>query len=130
MIDTNILISMFLFPSDIMNRLKYCLCEQNQILICSYIVEEMKAVVARKFESKTKELDQFFQTIPFELTYTPENIRIEDYPRIRDVWDLPILASAILEDADIFLSGDKDFKDVDVERPEILTPTEFLEKYG
>jgi len=121
---------MFLFPSDIMNRLQYCLCEQNQILICSYIVEEMKAVVARKFESKTKELDQFFQTIPFELTYTPENIRIEDYPRIRDVWDLPILASAILEDADIFLSGDKDFKDVDVERPEILTPTEFLEKYG
>jgi len=54
MLDTNVLVSMFLFPSKIMNRLKH----------------------------------------------------------------------------NILISGDKDFSDVEIEKPEILTPAEFLEQYG
>jgi len=34
-----------------------------------------------------------------------------------------------LEDVDILITGDKDFAAVDIDRPEILTPTEFLSKY-
>lgn len=48
---------------------------------------------------------------------------------MRDVYDYPILATAILEDVDVLISGDKDFAAVDTDRPEILTPTEFLSKY-
>ena len=40
-----------------------------------------------------------------------------------------ILYTAIIENVDILITGDKDFKDVKIERPEILTCTEFLEKY-
>jgi predicted nucleic acid-binding protein len=43
--------------------------------------------------------------------------------------DYPVLYSAIVEDVDILITGDKDFSDVDVEKPEILTPQKFLEKY-
>ena len=35
----------------------------------------------------------------------------------------------IMLDTNVLITGDKDFKDVDVEYPEILTPREFLEKY-
>jgi predicted nucleic acid-binding protein len=50
-------------------------------------------------------------------------------PDIRDEKDKPLLAAAILSDVDILISGDKDFHCVDIERPEILKPSEFLERY-
>jgi predicted nucleic acid-binding protein len=43
--------------------------------------------------------------------------------------DLPILATAIIEDVDILLTGDKDFEGLGLDRPEIVTPSQFLEKY-
>ena len=68
--------------------------------------------------------------LPFQYTYTLEKIDANKYPSIRDKKDLPVLVSAITEDIDILITGDKDFSDVEIEKPEILTPTQFLEKYS
>ena len=46
-----------------------------------------------------------------------------------DVDDEKVLYSAIIADVDILLTGDKDFSDIEIEKPEILTPGAFLEKY-
>jgi predicted nucleic acid-binding protein len=62
--------------------------------------------------------------------YTPDVIDETQFPKMRDAKDLPILVTAILEDVDIILTGDSDFKVVDIERPEILSPREFIEKYA
>lgn len=43
--------------------------------------------------------------------------------------DYPILYTAILDNVDVLVTGDGDFNDVKVEKPEILKPSEFLEKY-
>jgi predicted nucleic acid-binding protein len=48
---------------------------------------------------------------------------------IRDDNDYIILHTAIIEDIDILITGDKDFAAVDIERPEILSPSEYLAKY-
>lgn len=48
---------------------------------------------------------------------------------IRDVKDYPVLYTAIIEDVDILITVDKDFTDIIVEKPIIVTPTEFVEKY-
>ena len=48
---------------------------------------------------------------------------------IRDDKDYMVLYTAILADVDILITGDKDFKDIKIERPEILTPKKFFEKY-
>lgn len=40
-----------------------------------------------------------------------------------------MLYTAIIENIAIFITGDKDFLDVDVEMPEIMTPGEFLERF-
>ena len=53
-----------------------------------------------------------------------------EYPAIRDELDLPILASAIMEDVDVLISRDKDFLAVETERPEILTPEDFCIQHG
>ena len=65
--------------------------------------------------------------IMIDTKYTPRIF--ENIPQVRDKKDTPILASAILEDVDIFITGDNDFSGIDIERPEILTPSKFLERY-
>jgi predicted nucleic acid-binding protein len=74
-------------------------------------------------------LEPFLRELPFELVYTPEEIDKSEYPDIRDIKDLPVLVSAIVEDVDILISGDADFAPLEPERPEILTPKEFVDKY-
>ena len=35
----------------------------------------------------------------------------------------------LIENVDILISGDKDFEDIVIDKPEILKPAEFLSKY-
>jgi len=83
----------------------------------------------RKFPAKRKFHDCFFMELPFELVYTPKELGLNEFPEMRDVKDSTILATAIMEGIDVFLTGDKDFLALDVETPEILTMKEFLEQY-
>ena len=64
----------------------------------------------------------------FEYVYTPKKIESGIFD-IRDVKDYPVLYTAIIEDVDILVTGDKDFADINIERPEIMTPTEFMEEF-
>lgn len=74
MIDTNVLISIILFPSARMNEVKTKLSKDHRIVICSYVIDELKTVISRKFPHKLKALDEFFTQLPFELVYTPYRI--------------------------------------------------------
>lgn len=127
MLDTNILISMFVFNS--MSSLIDKISENHSIVLCSYVIDELHEVIERKFPNKQNSLEEFLMKLPFELVYTPKTIEKHGLFKIRDVDDEKVLYSAITADVDILLTGDKDFSDIDIERPEILTPSEFLEKY-
>lgn len=101
---------------------------EHQLVLSSYIVEELKDVVRRKFSNKVGIVDTLLAKMNYEYIYTPD-ILDESLFKIRDVKDYPILYTAILEDVDILVTGDSDFSDVDVEKPDILTPAEFVERY-
>jgi predicted nucleic acid-binding protein len=60
----------------------------------------------------------------------PDTFNASDYPATRDEDDLPILVTAILEDVEVLISGDRNFTVLENEKSEILTPTEFIELYG
>ncbi len=127
MLDTNILISMLIFGS--MDKVIDKIIENHKIVLCSYVIDELHEVIERKFPSKQETLEEFLIKLPFELIYTPKTIEKHGMFVIRDIDDEKVLYSAIMADVDILLTGDKDFSDIDIERPEILTPGEFLEKY-
>ncbi|MDO5574603.1 MAG: type II toxin-antitoxin system VapC family toxin [bacterium] len=129
MLDTNIFISMIFFPSDKTRELARRLADGHQMVICDYVIEELRLVVERKFPTKVKFLEAFFMELPFELVYTPKSLDLEIFPEMRDVKDLPILATAIMEGIDVLLTGDKDFFALDIESPDILTMTDFLQIY-
>ena len=59
MLDTNILISAFVFKSKKMNNLIEYLSKSHEIIICSYVVDELKDLVKSKFNVKVEELDNF-----------------------------------------------------------------------
>lgn len=128
MLDTNILISAFIFKSMKMNDLISKLSKDHVIVICSYTIDELKELIKLKFNVSLKELDDFFKNFPFDLVYSPITIEKKLFT-IRDDDDYIILHTAIIEDVDVFITGDKDFDDVNIDKPEIMNATEFLEKY-
>ena len=64
----------------------------------------------------------------YEYVYTPEELDTELF-HIRDVKDYPVLYTAIIEDVDILITGDKDFSGIEVDKPAIMTPGEFIEEF-
>ena len=128
MLDTNVLVSALLFPGQKMNALMGKVTTDHQLVLSSYIVDELFGVPQRKFPDKVETVDTLLSQLPYELIYTPKQLK-PDLFEIRDVKDYPILYSAITDDVDVFITGDDDFRDIDVEKPEIVTPAEFLDKY-
>ena len=101
---------------------------EHQLVLSSYVVDELLNVARRKFKDKLEAADLFLSRLSSKLVYTPV------YPKpglfeIRDERDYPVLYSAIIEDVDVFVTGDKDFDGLALERPEIISPARFLEKH-
>ena len=129
MLDTNILISVIFFPSPQTQRFIGEIGTKHRIVLCDYVIEELRLVVERKFPAKKAAMEQFFLELPFSLAHTPKIIPVGKYPSVRDEKDSPILATAILEDVDLFITGDHDFLVLKSDAPKIITMTQFLEQY-
>lgn len=129
MIDTNILISAILFPNSLPAKALEKASLNHTVILSSYGIDEIHIVFQRKFKDKCLILEKFLSKFSFELVYTPLNIEEGNFPEIRDIKDLPILASAILGDVDIIVTGDKDFFALDIDKPEIVSAKDFLERY-
>lgn len=129
MLDTNILVSMIFFPSDQTRRFAQELSINHRIILCDYVIDELQLVTERKFPKLMPALDQFFRELPYELIYTPKNLEDQKIPEIRDDNDSPILATAIMENVDVFVTGDNDFIVLEIDHPEILTMSQFEEEY-
>ena len=128
MLDTNILISMLLFPNEQFRKLLDYITRNHKLVLSSFIIDELTAVVDRKFPKKRYAVDSFLSDLSYEFVYTPRHMPGNLF-NIRDINDYPVLYTAIIENIDIFITGDKDFLGVEVEMPEIMTPGEFLERH-
>lgn len=127
MIDTNVLLSALVFKSTKMAYLIRYITDKYTLVLCSYVIEEANAVITRKSSTYKAVLDAFLLKMPYEMAYTPTEMSTS--LKIRDEKDKPVLLSAITADVDVLITGDKDFVGIDIGHPEILTPTEFLNRY-
>ncbi len=129
MLDTNIFISIAIFDSAKLKELLINICDNHILVLSSYIIKELEEVVNKKFPNKINNFCKFLYQLSYELNYTPNEQITNNNIKIRDSKDLPILNSAVVSDVDVFITGDRDFEDIDIEKPEIMTAKEFLEKY-
>lgn len=128
MLDTNVLISMLLFPSEKSNRMMKHITGEHRLVISSFVLDEIMEVINRKFPAQKESMDCLLSKLSFEMVYTPHTMKAGLF-EIRDSKDYPVLYTAIIEDVDIFVTGDKDFLDVNIEKPEILTPAMYTERF-
>jgi putative PIN family toxin of toxin-antitoxin system len=127
MLDTNVLISALLFPGKKMDAMMNYIFSQHQLVLSSYVVEELKNVIKRKFPQREQVIDKLLMLMGYEFVYTPTDIDNNLFS-IRDAKDYPVLYTAIVEDIDILITGDKDFSDIEIEHPKIMTPAEFIKQ--
>jgi len=128
MLDANIIISAILFPKSIISEILKHIVQNNEIILSQYTIDEIKKVFHRKFQHKTKEMELFFKKLPFEVFFL-EKINNKIYPNIRDIDDIPVLANAIESNADILITGDKDFDGIEVKNLKIIKPKIYYEQY-
>jgi len=130
MLDTNVLFSAIFFPSERMNGFFSLLTKNHNVVLCSYSLEELYRVTKRKLPQRLPDIEIFLQKLPYRFVYTPRNDLIEDDFNLRDPADYPIILSAVIADVDILITGDRDFENVTLEKPEIMTPSDFINAYG
>ena len=87
----------------------------------------MKRIFNKKFPHRIDALDRFLSValIALELVPVPEEEN-DDEALIRDIKDRPILRAAIKANADVLLTGDRDFLEAGLTAHVVLTPAEFL----
>ena len=124
-VDTNIIISAILFPNGKVAKVFSHLLEKHTVIISSYAKDECLEVFQKKFPNKVEQIKIFFDGISYEEFVTPTSINEAEYPKIRDVKDLPVLVSAILSDSDVLLTGDKDFEEIKIDKPLIFSPANY-----
>ena len=73
-------------------------------------------------------VSRLLEKMSFEWVYTPNQIESGLF-EIRDMKDYPVLYTAMTNGVEVLITGDKDFAGVDVDMPEIMTPTQFEETF-
>ena len=129
LVDSNILISAALNAKGTPYKafLK-AVTHPNKGVICDQNIEEIRRIFNRKFPDKINAFEHFMSIALLAMEVVPTPItEVESEEKIRDITDRPILRAAVYAQADILLTGDKDFLEADVKVPKIVTATEFLE---
>lgn len=128
LIDTNVLISASLNPvgTPYLAYMK-AVSFPNHGMICEQNIDELRRIYNRKFPSRIQALDSFLSTALLLLEIVPTPLdESEAEQAIRDINDRPILRAAISANADVLLTGDKDFLDAGLEHPICMTPADFV----
>lgn len=128
MIDTNVLLSALIFRSEnSVQTIAIASQPKNELLLSTFIIDEAREVIARKWPERAYALERLLLHMSFETIITPLNPKTGLF-EIRDPNDYPVVYSAIVGAADVLVTGDKDFADVIVDNLCIITPADFVNR--
>lgn len=128
MLDTNVLISAFVFDSPTIGRVIRDVATKQQLVLCTFVVDEFREVVARKWPARRAAAERFLERASYETVVTPE-VMDPGLFEIRDPMDYPVVYSALLGSVDVLVTGDKDFGGLGLESPVVVTPAGYVEEY-
>ena len=123
MIDTNILISAFVFGGRIRHLIELLPVKQCEVYITKYIDNEFKKKLNDKFPEKREAAISAYTQMNFTIYPSTDEV----LGTLRDKKDIPVLSDALHYDVDILLSGDKDFLESGIKRPKIISPATLWE---
>ena len=124
LVDTNVIISALLFPDSTPARAVALVLDEHQLVLTDWIIEELHQVIGRKRPDLLAALDTFMAGVDYELA-SPGGASVP----ISDPDDQTILDAAVAGAVDVFVTGDKTFLSLGLDRPRILTAWDFLDRY-
>lgn len=126
-LDTNILIFASINRSEYIRSIVKYISTNCDLLLSDYIIREYeKAINGKKLEKYN--CINILNTIFYERIISSndiKNLKIE----IRDINDYQVLYDAIKANADILITNDKDFDDVTIDKPRILSLQQFFKEF-
>ena len=123
MLDTNVLISAFIFGGKAGRLLNILLQSDHELYISEYIDREFKDKLMEKWPDKAEKIYEKYRQLDICFCEST-NEMLGD---LRDKKDIPILNDALYHHVDLILSGDKDFLEADLTRPLVFSPAMMLE---
>ena len=125
MLDTNVLISAFVFGGKVRETLIKLFETNCEIYVSEYVDDEFKRILYEKWTARAEKIYALYRSMDFVFCSSTSEI----LGHLRDEKDIPVLSDAIYHGADILLTGDKDFLDSGIKMPQIVSPSELLEKF-
>ena len=119
LIDTNVLISAFVFGGKAGKLMELLFDGSHELLVSAYVDEEFKAKLQQKWKDKAQTVYSLYRTLPFVFCESSPNLDGE----LRDKKDIPVLCDALFHNVDIILSGDKDFLEAGLDNPLVFSPS-------
>ncbi len=126
MLDTNVLVSAFIFGGKVRSALKLLFETNCEIYVSEYVDDEFKRILNEKWSERAEKIYSLYRSADFVFCSSTSEI----LGHLRDEKDIPVLSDAIYHDVDILLTGDKDFLTADIEKPQVVSPTELLEYFS
>ena len=123
LVDTNVLISALIYPSSKPAAALLHAANHHDLILSDSNISELYRIARDKFSKALADIDVFLAELAYELVPAPASPQ----KLIDDPKDVPILNAAILADVDIIISGDKHFTELDIERPKVMKPAQYLE---
>lgn len=125
MLDTNVLISAFVFGGKVRKALEILFGTDCEIYISEYVDAEFKRILREKWSDRADKIYALYRSMDFVFCSSTS----ETLGHLRDEKDIPVLSDAIYHGTDILLTGDKDFLESEVVTPKIISPAELLENF-
>lgn len=127
-IDTNILVSAFWFEGPPRQLVMASFDERLSLVLSEVVIKEAQNVIDRKTPNRREDLRIFIDELPHETIPTPSTAMIIRHRKyVTHDEDAPVLASAVLADADYVVSGDKQFTNrATKEMVELISCSELL----
>ena len=123
LIDTNVLISAFVFKGRAGTLLELLFDTEYELLVSDYVDSEFKAKLWQKWPDKAGAVYSLYRTLPFTFCGSTDEMQ----GTLRDRKDVPVLSDALFHHVDIILSGNKDFLEAGLERPLVFSPALLLD---
>lgn len=125
LVDSNVIISALLWPNSNPAIALVLVIQEHELYLCDQILNEINDVVKRKAPHLLSALRSFIEDLDY--INVPESALSSVL--ISDIKDQPILNSAIAANVDLIITGDRHFLELEIDKPDIVSPSNFLQRY-
>lgn len=126
-VDTNILIQAAISNGFSRKVLMY-VSENYELVLSESVICEYHNVISRDYIINNYNPIAILNSINYRIVRTPKKVKINRF-YIRDLKDYTILYTLINSNTDILITNDKDFENVDVKKPIIMTVETFSKEF-